>query len=174
MDQLVQASEADPGMGFMVRLMAPTTVIESPQASSLLKSGWVSSLEDTPARHSAPVVESGETSTGCAPTDIEARSIREILQEGEGNRKRFYPPRLGVSKKKLLAWFYEQEENEADPQWADFDRLLTRSRLGLAARGGRGFGEAGDHVNQVVLGQDFMLLFSSAMPTASPLNGRVF
>src|SRR3989338_495697 len=42
---------------------APTPVIENPQARSLLKVGRTASGAVIPARHMAPTVESGDTST---------------------------------------------------------------------------------------------------------------
>src|SRR3954468_9202736 len=45
--------------------------MESPQASNLLKSIRESSVGGNAARHNAPMVERGDTSTRCPPTLIE-------------------------------------------------------------------------------------------------------
>src|SRR5204863_2406786 len=50
---------------------APTTLIESPQIISLLKSDLRSTDAAAFAIHRAPSVERGETSTRCAPTFTE-------------------------------------------------------------------------------------------------------
>src|SRR4029453_14201658 len=50
---------------------APTSVIPSPQTSSLLNSARVSSEAGAAAMHNAPIVESGETSTRWPPTFID-------------------------------------------------------------------------------------------------------
>ena len=52
--------------------IAPTTVIDSPQASSLLKTLRTFSAGRDAAMQSAPVVESGDRSTRCAPMFIDA------------------------------------------------------------------------------------------------------
>ena len=50
---------------------APTIVIPNPHARSLLNRALVSSDADAAAMQSAPIVESGETSTRCPPTFID-------------------------------------------------------------------------------------------------------
>jgi hypothetical protein len=44
---------------------APTTIIESPQASNWLNNNRLASPAGIEAMHSAPMVDSGETSTKC-------------------------------------------------------------------------------------------------------------
>src|SRR5262245_15305262 len=50
-------------------------VIERPQASSLLYVGRTCAGSEIPARHIAPVVESGDMSTRCAPTFIDEATL---------------------------------------------------------------------------------------------------
>src|ERR1051325_8190753 len=72
------------------QITAPTSVIESPHHSNWLNSFLASTSFGSAAMQSAPIVESGERSTRCPPTYIDA-----AIESGSAPRRCARPGTVG-------------------------------------------------------------------------------